>query len=74
MAGLMHEESKVLLDPYATSVVSRARWGEKGNQALDYESDQVLGFADTWPQAAASVPDPKAKGFDWQVGNRNRGV
>jgi hypothetical protein len=70
MAGLMHDETKVLLDPYATSVVSRARWGERGDSKLDYESNEVLGLADTWPQAAAPVPDPKEKPFDWQVASR----
>jgi pullulanase/glycogen debranching enzyme len=66
-AGLRHDASKVLLDPYATSVVSRARWGEQGNPHLDYESDGVLGLAATWPQMATPVPDPRAHPFDWQV-------
>jgi hypothetical protein len=52
-AGLRHDSSKVLLDPYATSIVSRPRWGEFGNQNLDYEDD--------------SLPDPDYRGFDWQV-------
>lgn len=66
-AGLRHDASKVLLDPYATSVVSRAQWGEQGNPHLDYESDGVLGLAETWPQAATPVPDALAELFDWQV-------
>jgi pullulanase/glycogen debranching enzyme len=70
--GLKHDETKVLLDPYATSVVSRARWGERGNQDLDYENPAVLGLADTWPQAATPLPDPNEKEFDWQVSCNHR--
>jgi pullulanase/glycogen debranching enzyme len=66
-AGLRHDASKVLLDPYATSVVSRDRWGERGSEKLDYSSDDVLGLADTWPQAASPVPDPDARPFDWEA-------
>ena len=55
-----------MLDPYATSVVSRARWGEHGPDK-DYESDHVLGLAGTWPQAAAPVPGSRMQHFDWQV-------
>ena len=66
-AGIRHDESKVLLDPYATNVISRGHWGERGNDRLDYGRDDVLGLADTWPQAASPVPDPHARHFDWQV-------
>ena len=65
--GLKHDETRVLLDPYATSVVSRAHWGERGNQDLDYENPEVLGLADTWPQAGTPLPDPHEHEFDWQV-------
>ena len=65
--GLRHDATKVLLDPYATSVVSRPRWGERGNPHLDYKDPTVLGFADTWPQAASPLPDPDEAPFDWQV-------
>ena len=65
--GLKHDETRVLLDPYATSVVSRQRWGERGNQDLDYENPDVLGLADTWPQAGTPLPDPNEHMFDWQV-------
>lgn len=65
--GLKHDATKVLLDPYATTVVSRPRWGERGNQDLDYENPEVLGLADTWPQAATPLPDPNEQDFDWQV-------
>jgi hypothetical protein len=47
----------VIIDPYARSILSRRRYGELGAQ-LDYESDDVLGLAATWPQAAAFLPKP----------------
>jgi isoamylase len=50
-------QTSVIIDPYAKAVLSRRRYGELGAQ-LDYESDEVLGLAETWPQAAAFLPKP----------------
>jgi len=50
-------QTSVIIDPYAKAVLSRRRYGELGAQ-LDYEKDEVLGLAATWPQAAAFLPKP----------------
>lgn len=50
-------QTQVVIDPYAKAVLSRRRYGELG-AALDYEKDEVLGLAATWPQAAAFLPKP----------------
>jgi hypothetical protein len=50
-------QTQVIIDPYAKSILSRRRYGELGAQ-LDYERDDVLGLAATWPQAAAFLPKP----------------
>jgi hypothetical protein len=50
-------QTQVIIDPYARAVLSRRRYGELGAQ-LDYERDDVLGLAATWPQAAAFLPKP----------------
>lgn len=47
----------MIIDPYAKAILSRRRYGELGAE-LDYESDEVLGLAATWPQAAAFLPKP----------------
>lgn len=53
----IHPQTQVIIDPYARAILSRRRYGELGAQ-LDYESDEVLGLAATWPQAAAFLPKP----------------
>lgn len=50
-------QTQVIIDPYAKAVLSRRRYGELG-APLDYEKDEVLGLAATWPQAAAFLPKP----------------
>lgn len=57
----------MVLDPYATTVLSRRRYGELA-KPLAYGSPGVLGLAPTWPQAAAGLPQPpgRAAPFDWQ--------
>lgn len=50
-------QTQVIIDPYAKAILSRRRYGELGPQ-LDYESNDVLGLAATWPQAAAFLPKP----------------
>jgi pullulanase/glycogen debranching enzyme len=54
------------MDPYAKGILSRRRYGELGPAHLDYKSEEVLGLAPTWPQAAAFLPKPDEEEFDWE--------
>jgi isoamylase len=54
----------VVLDPYAKGILSRRQYGVLGPN-LDYTSPEVLGLAETWPQAAAFLPQPH-DAFDWE--------
>jgi len=62
--GHRHDESIVLLDPYAKVVLGRRKYGALGAE-LDYANPAVCGHAATWPQMAAALPPP-ADSFDWQ--------
>jgi pullulanase/glycogen debranching enzyme len=59
-------QTQVIIDPYAKGILSRRRYGELGPAHLDYKSDEVLGLAPTWPQAAAFLPKPGEDDFDWE--------
>jgi isoamylase len=69
--GHRFDESVVLLDPYATSIIGRARFGELGPEGLDY-GGAALGLARTWPQAACGLPsagggaEEDEAPFDWE--------
>lgn len=53
-----------MLDPYAHALFNgRRSFGEMG-PALQYGSPGVLGWAPTWPQAAAALP--RHDDFDWE--------
>ncbi|KAK9833179.1 hypothetical protein WJX74_009440 [Apatococcus lobatus] len=60
--GHRYDEAQVMVDPYATGLISRRVWGEHSPE-LDW--GKVLGLATTWPQAAGIVPS-QAPPFDWQ--------
>lgn len=56
----------VVLDPYATTVLGRRRYGELGPE-LAWKTPGVLGYASTWPQAACALPSPfEDEEFDWE--------
>jgi pullulanase/glycogen debranching enzyme len=61
-----NQQTQVIIDPYAKGILSRRRYGELGPAHLDYKSDEVLGLAPTWPQAAAFLPKPGEDDFDWE--------
>lgn len=64
--GQAHDPSKVLLDPYATAVISRRRYGQLGPN-LEYNTPRALGLAPTWTQHAGVLPQPGGESaFDWQ--------
>jgi len=64
--GIPHRsQSRVVLDPYARTIISRRQYGQPGAD-LQYGAPGVLGLMKTWPQAAAAVPDPSVTPFDWQ--------
>ncbi|KAI3435670.1 hypothetical protein D9Q98_001728 [Chlorella vulgaris] len=70
--GQRHDPARVVLDPYSQVIVNgRQRWGEMGPD-LAYKTPGVLGYAATWPQAAAALPQPGAQ-FDWE-GDRPLGL
>jgi len=52
-----------VLDPYARAVLSRRNWGRLAPD-LAWDAPGVLGFASTWPQAAAALPS--MDDFDWE--------
>lgn len=58
-------QAAVLLDPYAQAVLSRRHWGRLAPDH-DWEAPGQLGFASTWPQAAAALP--VLEDFDWEGG------
>ena len=64
-------QSRIVLDPYAHTVISRRQYGQLGAD-IQYGQPGVLGLARTWPQAAAAVPDV-APAFDWE-GDRPLGL
>lgn len=72
-SGHRFDESVVLLDPYATSIIGRSKFMELGPEGLDY-GGAALGLARTWPQAACGLPcssgdaDGLDEGapFDWE--------
>ncbi|EFJ40420.1 1,4-alpha-glucan branching enzyme II, isoamylase, partial [Volvox carteri f. nagariensis] len=71
--GHRHDQSHVVLDPYAVAVLSRRRWGQLGPN-LPYGEPGVLGLMPTWPQAAAALPSGRYSSssfshqphFDWE--------
>eukprot|EP00775_Hariotina_reticulata_P003086 gene3086-3365_t len=65
-AGHKFDDTQVIIDPYAKAILSRRRYGELGPSHLDYEDPEVLGLAETWPQAAAFLPKPQDEEFDWE--------
>ncbi|KAL6765555.1 isoamylase [Haematococcus lacustris] len=63
--GHRHNQNMVVLDPYAKAILSRRSYGLLGAD-IDYTSPDVLGYAETWPQAACAVPyPPDYDEFDW---------
>lgn len=74
--GHRHDESRVLLDPYAHAIISRRSYGHLGADLLyphrepgspPLQPGGTLGIARTWPQAAASVPCLSSESsFDWE--------
>eukprot|EP00879_Flechtneria_rotunda_P004985 GHRR01005261.1.p1 GENE.GHRR01005261.1~~GHRR01005261.1.p1 ORF type:complete len:888 (+),score=273.41 GHRR01005261.1:539-3202(+) len=65
-AGHKFDNTQVIIDPYAKAILSRRRYGELGPKHLDYTSSNVLGLAETWPQAGAFLPKPQDEEFDWE--------
>lgn len=66
IAGHAFQSQRVVLDPRATAVFNgRKKYGELGPD-LNYNSDGVLGYSRTWPQAAAAVPSSSRTEFDWE--------
>lgn len=65
-AGHRYNGEKVILDPYAHTILSRRQYGALGPD-LQYDSPDVLGLSRTWPQAAAALPGPE-DAFDWEGG------
>jgi len=64
-AGQRFDPSKVLLDPYAKTIISRRSYGQLAPE-LAYGT-QALGHAATWPQHAATLPSPSPEApFDWE--------
>ncbi|CAK0735857.1 hypothetical protein CVIRNUC_000651 [Coccomyxa viridis] len=63
-AGQRHDEATVLLDPYATAIIGRRKFGELGAD-VKYGPGGVLGLARTWPQHACALPSPE-DAFDWE--------
>ncbi len=61
-AGHRFDPSAVLLDPYATAILSRRQYGQLGS-ASGRGND---GLAEMWPQCAAALPLPAAPEFDWE--------
>jgi isoamylase len=65
-AGQVFDPSKVVLDPRAAAIFNgRRSFGQLG-PSLEYGTDGILGYAPTWPQAAAAVPSLKRDSFDWE--------
>ena len=70
-AGQAFDPSKVILDPHARAIVnSRRAFGEMGPNLAYGSSDGngnggALGYAPTWPQAAAALPGSIPE-FDWE--------
>ncbi|KAJ9504980.1 hypothetical protein QJQ45_013103, partial [Haematococcus lacustris] len=63
--GHRHNQSMVVLDPYAKAIIGRRGYGQLGAD-IAYNSPSVLGFAETWPQAACALPcPPELEEFDW---------
>lgn len=63
--GQSFDPEQVVLDPRARAVVNgRAIFGKMG-PPLDYGASGVLGYAETWPQAAAALPGAVPP-FDWE--------
>lgn len=70
-AGQAFDISNVVLDPHARAIVNGRRiFGQMGPD-LDYKSKGILGYAATWPQAAAALPGA-VPDFDWE-GDRQLG-
>ena len=64
-AGQAFDFSRVVLDPHAKAIFNgRQKFGQMGPE-LAYNSEDVLGFAPTWPQAAAALPGA-VPAFDWE--------
>ena len=58
----------MVIDPYCQGVLHRRKYGLKG-RPLKYESPDILGLGDTWPQMGGMLPLGYAAGstdFDWE--------
>ena len=65
-------QNRVVLDPYARTIISRRQYGQLGPD-LKYGTPGYLGLMKTWPQAAAVVPEPQEASFDWE-GDKPLGI